>query len=206
MSRRAATTASGVDHVAAPPSRCSPARRLAYQSHRLNVAVASSASAGLRMAIVDVYVRGPVIDAVTSGSMPLTGTSRPTRCSTCSTTSGGSPTANVESTITRWSPAGWLRFVNVASASMAFGMMRTPSSVSMCTERQLTSTMRPRSPSASSQSPSLNGCSNSSSRPLMIDPTAFWSAKPSTIVVTPSAANRPPTLAPRPTRTRGRAR
>ena len=112
--RSAAATASGVDHVAAPPSRCRPARRLAYQSQRENVAVASSASAGVRMAIVVVYVRGPVIAARTCGSMPITGTSRPTRWSTRSTASGGSPTANVDEMITWWSPAGWLRLVNVA--------------------------------------------------------------------------------------------
>lgn len=41
-----------------------------------------------------------------------------------------------------------------------------------------------------SQSPSLKSCSKNSSSPEMIVPTAFWSAKPKTMEVTPRAASR----------------
>ena len=172
------------------------ARATAYQVQRRNVAATSSASAGLRMAIDVAYDFGPVIDVDAHGSMPAIGRSRPRRSSIRCTTSGGSAAPKVVGTVTTWLPAGWLRLVNEAPASVALGTMRMPLPVSMCTARQLTSTTRPFSLPVSSQSPSLNGCSNSSSRPEMIDPTAFCRAKPRMIDVTPRAAMRPPTSAP----------
>ncbi len=52
-------------------------------------------------------------------------------------------------------------------ASEEFGMIRIPAPVSMCTDRQFTSTTRPRTPPASSQSPSRNGCSKSRNSPAI---------------------------------------
>ena len=93
-------------------------------------------------------------------------------------------------------PAGWLRLVKDAPASMELGMICMPLPVSIWVARQLTSTTRPRAVGVSSQSPSWNGCSNSNSRPEMIWPTEFCNARPRTTVLIPSAVNRPPTLAP----------
>ena len=93
-------------------------------------------------------------------------------------------------------PGGRLKLVNDAAASTEFGMICRPLPVSICVARQLTSTTRPRAVGVSIQSPSWNGCSNSTSRPEMIWPTEFCSARPSTIDVMPSAVNSPPTSAP----------
>ena len=119
-----------------------------------------------------------------------------TRVSIAHTSSGGSFGANSVITEIECSPGGLLRLVNDAAASTEFGMICRPLPVSMWVARQLTSTTRPRADGVSTQSPIWNGCSNSSSRPEMIWPTEFCSARPSTIDVMPSAVNRPPTLAP----------
>jgi hypothetical protein len=91
---------------------------------------------------------------------------------------------------------GWLRLVKEDAASTELGTMSTELPRSMCTDRQFTSITRPVPALVFSKSPSRNGCSKSSKRPAMIDPTAVCMARPSTIEVTPSAAKRPPTLAP----------
>lgn len=93
-------------------------------------------------------------------------------------------------------PGGRLRLVNDVVASAAFGMIRIPLPVSMCTARQFTSTTRPRAVPVSSQSSIRNGCSNSMNRPETICPTEFCSIRPMTTDVTPNAVNTPPIRTP----------
>ena len=111
------------------------------------------------------------------------------------TSCGGSSELNLTVAVAWKTPAGSLRLVNDAAASEEFGTIWMPEPVSMCTARQLTSTTLPWTVPTESQSPILNGCSNSSSRPEMTPPTAFCSARPITIEVTPSAVISPATSA-----------
>ena len=87
-------------------------------------------------------------------------------------------------------------FMNIESAIIEFGMMCTPDGVFRWVARQLTSTIRPRTPLMTTQSPSSNGCSNNSSRPVTIEPSGAWRARPMTMDPTPSAAKSPPMSAP----------
>ena len=119
-----------------------------------------------------------------------------TRFNIAMTSSGGSSTENTVGTLSEWVPGGLLKLVNDAAANTEFGMMSSPLPVSIWVARQLTSTTRPRADGVSIQSPSWNGCSNSTSRPEMICPTEFCNVRPKTIEVTPRAVNSPPTSAP----------
>ena len=104
-----------------------------------------------------------------------------TRFSIAQTSSGGSSSENVVVTVIECAPGGRLRLVKDAAASTEFGMICSPLPVSIWVARQLTSTTRPRAVGVSSQSPSWNGCSNSTSRPEMICPTEFCNARPRTM-------------------------
>ena len=88
-----------------------------------------------------------------------------TRFSIAKTSSGGSSTENTVVTASECAPGGRLKLVNDAAASTELGMISRPLPVSICVARQLTSTTRPRADGVSIQSPSWNGCSNSTSRP-----------------------------------------
>ena len=122
-----------------------------------------------------------------------------TRDSVAQTTSGESVAENTVDTEMACVPPGRLRLVNDAPANTEFGITCRPLPVSRWVARQFTSTTRPRAVGVSSQSPIWKGCSNNSSRPETIWPTEFCSARPNTMELTPSAVNRPPTLAPQTT-------
>ncbi|PQM48416.1 hypothetical protein C1Y40_01364 [Mycobacterium talmoniae] len=131
-----------------------------------------------------------------AASLRRCGSAAATRVNTTHTWSGGSLTANTVSTEISCAPLGRLRFVKDAADSTEFGMICRPLPVRTWVARQLTSTTRPRADGVSIQSPSWNGCSNSTNNPEMIWPTEFCSVSPSTIEVMPSAVNSPPTSAP----------
>lgn len=124
------------------------------------------------------------------------GNARATRDSVAHTRSGASAVENVVSIATLCGPGGRLRLMNDVVASIEFGMMRIPAPVSMCTERQFTSTTRPLVVPVSSQSSIRNGCSNNMNKPETIWPMEFCSIRPMTTEVMPSAVNSPPIRTP----------
>ncbi len=158
--------------------------------------MAEPSSPGERSGILVRYFIVPNGTATGVRSGWHSGSLEATRTSIAHTWSGRSSMANRLVTRMACWPAGRLMLVNDCAASTEFGVMRRPSLVSRCTARQLTSATRPVPLSVSIQSPSRKGCSKSISSPEMIWPTEFCSVRPITIEVTPSAVNKPPTLAP----------
>src|SRR3954471_3994428 len=134
-------------------SRCSPARRDAYQTQRMNVTLAAKSSPGVRTDIEVVYFRPPPAKLDGAASGRSCGSDAATRFSIRHTSSGGSSTENTVATESEWLPGGLLKFVNDAAASTEFGMICKPPPVSICVARQLTSTTRPRAVGVSIQSP-----------------------------------------------------
>ena len=121
--------------------------------------------------------------------------SRATSTSSDRTCSGASSVANEMSITAAYGSGAREKFVNEPSARFDVGMITMPLPVSRCTARQFTSTICPRVPPVSIQSPSSNGDSKIKNSPDTIDPTAFCSARPTTIDVTPRAAKMPATSA-----------
>ena len=133
--------------------------------------------------------------AGTSGN--LAGRFSATESSAALTAPGGSSGAKVSVAFAlKYGATVRLRLTNESPASAALGTIWVPFSVSRCTARQFTSTTRPLPNLVSSQSPIRKGCSNSSSSPEMTGPTAFCTARPITMEVTPTAVIKPPMLAP----------